>query len=49
MINLYDHTFNFMQVYSTYCFNYRQLFEEGLTSICLTLRLLKQINREIPT
>ena len=38
-----------MQVYSTYRFNYRLLFEERLTSICLALQILKQINREIPT
>ena len=49
IVNLYDHKFNFFQVYNTFHFNYRLLFEEGLTLVCLSLRLLKQINRKIPT
>ena len=49
IVNLYDHKFNFLQVYSTFHFNYRLLFEEGLTIVCLSLWLLKQINRKIST
>ena len=49
IVNLYDYKFNFLQVYSTFHLNYRLLFEEGLTLVCLSLRLLKQINRKIPT
>ena len=47
IVNLYDHKFNFLQVYSTFHFNYRLLFEEGLTLVCLSLWVLKQINRKI--
>ena len=46
---VYDRKFNFVQVYSTFYFNYWLLFEEGLILVCLSLRLLKQINRKIPT
>ena len=49
IVNLYDHKFNFVQVYSTFHFNYWLLFEEGLTLGCQSLRHLKQINRKIPT
>ena len=35
-------------MYRIYCINYRLLFQEGLIFLCVTLRPLKTINREIP-